>query len=313
MNSNKNFEDEIQYKEVIKSPLRLYGWIYILFIGVLLVIGIYYVKNLDSINYNESPQTLNDSLGVYKDKPYKRGGLMPSMDIKLISSPSAEMIAKGKEQYKTLCATCHGENGQGDGVAGVALNPKPRNLLATEGWTNGRKLIDLYKTLQVGILKNGMAAYEYLPPEERVGIIHYIRTLTDYPEVTEQEVADLDAAYNISAGVDVPNQVPVATAINKISNETEKLIGGNNIEEFLLANSNDAGAKLLASYTNAPELTITAVISNGIPNTLEKFIESVSTQPFNLGLNPSVIQLSKSEYSDLYVFLRKISKKITVK
>ena len=309
MNSKKNFEDEIQYKEVIKTPLRLFGWVYILFIGVLLVIGIYYVKNLDSINYNESPQTLNDSPGVYKDKPLKRGGLMPSMDIKLISSPSSEMIAKGKEQYKTLCATCHGESGQGDGVAGVVLNPKPRNFLATEGWTNGRKFINLYKTLQEGVLKNGMAAYEYLPPEERVGIIHYIRTLTEYPEITEQEVADLDVAYNISAGVNQPNQIPVAAAMNKISNETEKLIGGNKIEEFLSENSNEAGAKILSSYANAPERTITAVISNGIPNTLEKFIESVSTQPSNLGLNSSVIQLSKSEYSDLYVFLRKISKK----
>ena len=309
MNSNKKLEDEIQYKEVIKSPIRLFGWVYILFIGVLLVIGIYYVKNLDSINYNESPQTLNDSLGLYQDKPLKRGGLMPSMDIKLISSPSTEMIAKGKEQYITLCATCHGESGQGDGVAGVALNPKPRNFLDSDGWTNGRKFIDLYKTLQEGILKNGMAAYEYLPPEERVGMIHYIRTMADYPEITQQEVADLDAAYNISAGVNVPNQIPVAAAMNKISDESEKLIGSNKIEEFLSANSNDAGAKLLASYTNAPERTITAIITNGIPNTLEKFIESVSAQPSSLGLNPSVIQLSKSEYSDLYVFLRKISKK----
>jgi mono/diheme cytochrome c family protein len=200
------------------------GWIYILVAVIILGIGIYYIKNLDTINYNESPQTLlRDSIGVYEDKPLVKGGIMPAVDLKLISSPTPELLSKGQEQYSVLCATCHGEKGLGDGVAGAALNPKPRNFMEIEGWTNGREFSGFYKTLQNGIIQNGMAAYEYLPPEERIGIIHYIRSLGEFPEITQNEVAKLDAEYNLSAGIEQPNQIPVKLAIEKLSSETEKL------------------------------------------------------------------------------------------
>ncbi len=32
------------------------------------------------------------------------------------------------ERYATLCSGCHGAQGHGDGPAGAALNPKPRNF-----------------------------------------------------------------------------------------------------------------------------------------------------------------------------------------
>jgi len=34
----------------------------------------------------------------------------------------------GEAKYKQLCETCHGPQGKGDGPAGAALNPKPRDL-----------------------------------------------------------------------------------------------------------------------------------------------------------------------------------------
>lgn len=33
-----------------------------------------------------------------------------------------------KEYFGTYCSTCHGKEGMGDGPAGKALNPKPRNF-----------------------------------------------------------------------------------------------------------------------------------------------------------------------------------------
>jgi cytochrome c553 len=36
--------------------------------------------------------------------------------------------AKGAETFKTMCASCHGEKGKGDGAAAAALNPKPANF-----------------------------------------------------------------------------------------------------------------------------------------------------------------------------------------
>ncbi len=34
----------------------------------------------------------------------------------------------GKQSYNTICASCHGETGKGDGIAAAALDPKPRDL-----------------------------------------------------------------------------------------------------------------------------------------------------------------------------------------
>ena len=44
--------------------------------------------------------------------------------------PTPENVAKGKEIYlgKGTCFTCHGSEGKGDGPAGAALNPSPRNF-----------------------------------------------------------------------------------------------------------------------------------------------------------------------------------------
>lgn len=38
----------------------------------------------------------------------------------------------GEAKYKQLCETCHGPQGKGDGPAGAALNPKPRDLTDPE-------------------------------------------------------------------------------------------------------------------------------------------------------------------------------------
>lgn len=44
--------------------------------------------------------------------------------------PTPENIAKGKALFvgKATCFTCHGNEGKGDGVAGVALDPGPRDF-----------------------------------------------------------------------------------------------------------------------------------------------------------------------------------------
>ena len=40
----------------------------------------------------------------------------------------AEAAPAGAEVFKTNCVTCHGPQGYGDGPAGAALDPKPKNL-----------------------------------------------------------------------------------------------------------------------------------------------------------------------------------------
>jgi mono/diheme cytochrome c family protein len=40
----------------------------------------------------------------------------------------ADAATAGAEVFKTNCAACHGETGLGDGPAGAALDPAPKNL-----------------------------------------------------------------------------------------------------------------------------------------------------------------------------------------
>ena len=42
------------------------------------------------------------------------------------SSPA--LLEKGKAAYTVNCLMCHGDQGDGNGVAGAMMNPKPRNL-----------------------------------------------------------------------------------------------------------------------------------------------------------------------------------------
>ncbi|MFI5322564.1 MAG: c-type cytochrome [Thermodesulfobacteriota bacterium] len=55
---------------------------------------------------------------------------VPCLAAFLTLSSAAEKgdAAKGKETFQNTCASCHGPEGKGDGVAAAALNPKPRNL-----------------------------------------------------------------------------------------------------------------------------------------------------------------------------------------
>ncbi|MCK5667318.1 MAG: c-type cytochrome, partial [Thiotrichaceae bacterium] len=41
---------------------------------------------------------------------------------------SDNSIAKGATLYQQNCVSCHGENAEGNGPAGMMLNPKPANL-----------------------------------------------------------------------------------------------------------------------------------------------------------------------------------------
>jgi mono/diheme cytochrome c family protein len=49
---------------------------------------------------------------------------------------NADAATQGKEIYATNCATCHGDNADGTGAAGAALDPKPANLQMTVKETN---------------------------------------------------------------------------------------------------------------------------------------------------------------------------------
>ena len=85
-----------------------------------------------------------------------------------------DAIKSGKKVYMQLCVICHGDKGKGDGMAGVALNPKPSDFTSDKVQAQSDGAI-FWK------MSNGrapMAAYKELIPEnERWQLVAYIRTL----------------------------------------------------------------------------------------------------------------------------------------
>lgn len=85
--------------------------------------------------------------------------------------------AKGKAVFAANCAMCHGDAGKGDGAAGAALTPKPRNF--TDKAIMSKKTDDeLFKVVTKGSPNTGMAPYEkMLSEDDRWNAVAFIRTL----------------------------------------------------------------------------------------------------------------------------------------
>ncbi|MBZ0179053.1 MAG: cytochrome c [Melioribacteraceae bacterium] len=296
---NKKIESEINFLDALKSPLRLFGLVYFYFFAVALIIGVYFVKNLDEISFNQIPGTALDTLRIERDIPLKVGGIRPAMDLELISNPTSDFIAKGKDLYQTNCASCHGAEGRGDGPAGAVLNPPPRSFYELDGWKNGREFSQLYKTLQEGIAGSGMTAYEFIAPEDRVAIIQFIRTLTDYPEVTEDEIVSLDSQYQLTKGVVEPNNIPIKSAKKIIASEFRKST------ELLMERSVSENTNLiLQNYSIDPIKTIQNFkLRFNDSLDFNDFIFTASSDPKMLALKSEIVNLTDNEWEQLYQYL----------
>ncbi|MFH0734433.1 MAG: cytochrome c [bacterium] len=302
MDNKNKIETEINFKNLIKNPIRLFGWIFPLVLVLIVIGGIYYVKNIDNIYRNELSPLISDSTFIIPtyDLVQKKGGIIPAVNLNLISNPTPEFINKGKELFAANCMSCHGQTGMGDGSASAALNPKPRNIHQLEGWTNGRKFSEIYKTLQEGIVKNGMAAYEYLPSADRIAIISYIRTFVEFPAVTQEEISQIDDTYKLSAGTLVPNQIPIVKSIDLLINENSNNSVINNKNEDVLLNQ--LITKYVVNSNNAKKLI-------DIPDSLwsqQNFIDVLSVNPFQFGFKSSLTALNNSEWLILYNYFNKL-------
>ncbi len=109
-------------------------------------------------------------------------GMAGYEEVKALTAPpsSPDSIAKGKEIFSGAgnCVSCHGAEGKGDGPAGAALDPPPRNLHAKDEYKYGTTDHAVYRTVFYGVEGTGMAPLEgVLTPEQIWNVVHYVQTL----------------------------------------------------------------------------------------------------------------------------------------
>jgi len=87
----------------------------------------------------------------------------------------AEAADEGAQVFQTNCEVCHGPQGHGDGPAGQALDPKPRNLaeLQTKAGDDF-----LFWRIREGKAGTSMVAWKGILTDEQIWqVVSFIHTL----------------------------------------------------------------------------------------------------------------------------------------
>lgn len=134
------------------------------------------------------------------------------------STPS--LIAKGKEIYLSQCMACHGAEGKGNGPAGAALNPTPRDF--TSGlWKQGGTPAQVFKTVSDGMAGTPMPPFESLSVADRWALVHFIRSLSpNTPADTPETLKLIGLGEGVSAvSSQALPEIPVDFAIDRMVKE----------------------------------------------------------------------------------------------
>ncbi len=91
--------------------------------------------------------------------------------------PTPESLESGAAMYGQICQACHGDDGRGDGPAGVGLKPPPADLTIHVP-LHGEA--DLFRFIRDGIPGTAMVPLSDRLTEDRIWhVVNYIRTLEE--------------------------------------------------------------------------------------------------------------------------------------
>jgi mono/diheme cytochrome c family protein len=126
--------------------------------------------------------------------------------------------ADAATRYKVYCASCHGPEGLGGLVEGA------RNFHSLEGWKNGAKISDIFKTLTEGLDGTQMRSFVNLPPWERLALAHYVRGFLgdQAPETTAADIEAMIKAYTLDEQPVVTRAFPIEEAMRARAEDAAK-------------------------------------------------------------------------------------------
>lgn len=296
-------------KTVKENPGTIFGILYPYILVIIVAIGIYYVANEGNIALNKNSAFVPDTI-IVSDLPVVQAKTVPPVDIFKMKEPTPELLAKGKELYTNTCATCHNETGAGGGPASVGMNPAPRNFTSPDGWINGRTISGIYTTLEEGIKGSAMISYNFLTPEDRISLAHYIRQqfMTNPPVDTDDDLAALNSLYNLSAGVKIPAQIPVSTAMNILTSEnSDKIEKLNKAIKTLEADKSDYPAAIFSEVVSNEKLALSSLInSESWKSSDVSFMNYLNLNVNENGFNTRALELSSNDRIALFNYLSKI-------
>ncbi|NOX64278.1 MAG: c-type cytochrome [Chlorobi bacterium] len=135
-------------------------------------------------------------------------------------------IQNGENLFQVNCSSCHGTNGNGEGILAKTLNPKPANFLSD---TLMEKIspFKIYNTIKLGISGTSMAPFDKLSDKEIWDLAFYVSSLR-YKSKYKLKENELEGLYNKALS---------NTSLEEISTLSDKLllakIGENNKSDTL--------------------------------------------------------------------------------
>ena len=301
-----NLKDKIE--NLKQNPGRIFGLLYPYIFIVILILGLIYMSNLDDIAKQTIPPALPDTTAPEQLK-IEEPRTVAAVDVNELSQPTDELISKGEALYQSNCASCHGVDGKGDGPASQGLNPPPRNYTIKTGWVNGQKISQIYETLENGITGSAMRSFDYLSPEDKFALAHYIRKtfIPDPPEDSKSDLQNLEQTYNLSKARKIPGQIPVEAAMNLIIKENSNKV--NKVKETVnkISEDNSEGAAIFKKITKDPSAAVISLINSPYwKQDKNKFVNLVVNNVNQDGFNDKIFFLNDSQWDLLYNYMNKI-------
>ena len=137
-------------------------------------------KEAEASNRNEHAEHGNTSGGHMQHMNEVREWLKEELEDKydqLTPPATEEQLVRGKEIYTKICASCHGENGKGDGPAAAVLESKPADFsdpVHSKYYSDQGRMHIIKK----GVQGTPMVGWEAALNEEKIHAVYaYIRSL----------------------------------------------------------------------------------------------------------------------------------------